>query len=354
MMLPREIDRMEIHVLGDFECDFASPAPKFNYTPEMLQLLEREAHKCKERGLKESANKMGASSMCCASTDFSYLIDVWVGDEKHTFLFDCGISKNTVENARKQELDLSGVECIALSHRHFDHTGGLIPTLDEIHKHRKEKNTNTDLLGARSTADESVPIYAHPLVQCEYGFTHGGCILLAESVADPEEIKQHGGTWNSNKDKKLIMDDIILLSGEIPRVTEYELGFPNQVRKENGQWIDDPSMPEEQFLILRIKNKGLVVFSACSHAGIVNVVTHACRNLAPDLPLFLVMGGFHLIGMAYEKIMGRTVSDLLSFKPQFVCAGHCTGYKAKAELRKALGDNYHITPVGCRYVFTSD
>ncbi len=57
------------------------------------------------------------------------------------------------------------------------------------------------------------------------------------------------------------------------------------------------------------------------------MVTHACNNLAPGEPLYLVMGGFHLMGQVYienkrfsnwrnvgeqtyEAILERTISDL--------------------------------------------
>ena len=46
---------------------------------------------------------------------------------------------------------------------------------------------------------------------------------------------------------------------------------------------------------------GLIVFSSCSHAGIVNVCTEV-RRLFPDTPIYCVMGGLHLGGVM-EKII---------------------------------------------------
>ena len=67
------------------------------------------------------------------------------------------------------------------------------------------------------------------------------------------------------------------VSGEIPRVTPYERGLPGQVRlMEDGQtWEVDELLIDERFLAVNVAGKGLVVFSACSHAGVVNVLTHA-------------------------------------------------------------------------------
>ena len=56
--------------------------------------------------------------------------------------------------------------------------------------------------------------------------------------------------------------------------------------------------------ILRVKDKGVFVFSGCSHAGIVNVCLHA-RDLFPDVPIYCVMGGLHLGGGAHTRDAGR-------------------------------------------------
>jgi len=248
-----------------------------------------------------------------------------------------------VANALKIEADVSQVTDIALSHRHFDHCGGVIPMLNFIHNERTKR-------GIRD--NNSVVVRAHPQVFCEYGFKiRDGTIFPAESCAGATLIEANGGRVETSSEPTLIVNNTVLLSGEIPRVSGYEPGIPSSVRKVDGEWIPDAHLMEEQFLLLHLKNKGLVVFSACSHAGIVNVVTHACTKLMPNEPLYLVMGGFHLSGKIYEDIIEKTTNDLLSFKPKFVCAGHCTGYKAKSALRNKLGDSFHITPCGCTYVF---
>ena len=48
-----------------------------------------------------------------------------------------------------------------------------------------------------------------------------------------------------------------------------------------------------------ISGKGAVVFTACSHAGVVNVLKDA-RTVFGDVPLHTVMGGFHLSGQQIE------------------------------------------------------
>ena len=75
-----------------------------------------------------------------------------------------------------------------------------------------------------------------------------------------------------------------------------------------------------------LRTRGQVVFTACSHAGVVNVLMHA-RDVIPEVELYGVVGGLHLSG-ATEKIMPQTVADLRQFDLQLIAPGHCTGWRA--------------------------
>ena len=46
--------------------------------------------------------------------------------------------------------------------------------------------------------------------------------------------------------------------------------------------------------------EGLVVFSACSHAGIINVLKSVKEDFGSDIQIHAVIGGFHLSGLANE------------------------------------------------------
>ena len=81
----------------------------------------------------------------------------------------------------------------------------------------------------------------------------------------------------------------------------------------------------------------MIVFSACSHAGIINVLRHA-QTVFPNIPLFAVMGGFHLSGKSVEKIIPQTVNDLKQFELQQIIPAHCTGWRAVNALGNAFGD----------------
>ena len=106
---------------------------------------------------------------------------------------------------------------------------------------------------------------------------------------------------------------------------------------------------DERFpLAVHVRDKGLVVFSACSHAGIVNVLHHA-RALFPDVKLHAVMGGFHLAGPT-EAIIPETVRDLGTFGLDLIIPGHCTGWRALNALERAYGEKVVVpSAVGKRF-----
>ena len=94
----------------------------------------------------------------------------------------------------------------------------------------------------------------------------------------------------------------------------------------------------------------MIIFSACSHAGIINVLKDANAKLQ-DSPLHTVLGGFHLSGPT-EKIIPETVDALREFDLTTIAAGHCTGWRAMTALTNAFGDKI-VTPtaVGKRFMF---
>jgi 7,8-dihydropterin-6-yl-methyl-4-(beta-D-ribofuranosyl)aminobenzene 5'-phosphate synthase len=96
-----------------------------------------------------------------------------------------------------------------------------------------------------------------------------------------------------------------------------------------------------------VKDKGVFVFSGCSHAGIVNVLTHAREVFTAD-PLYGVMGGFHLSGVN-EKIIPDTIGDLAKFGLELLAPGHCTGWRAMSVMAGEFGERLAPSAVGKRY-----
>ena len=97
---------------------------------------------------------------------------------------------------------------------------------------------------------------------------------------------------------------------------------------------------KEQSLIINTK-KGLIIVTGCSHQGIVNILKRAKKLF--DRPIYLVFGGFHLGGMADEKV-AAIIQDFKEIGVEKCGATHCTGDRPIELFKEAFGDNY--VPMG--------
>jgi 7,8-dihydropterin-6-yl-methyl-4-(beta-D-ribofuranosyl)aminobenzene 5'-phosphate synthase len=212
-------------------------------------------------------------------------------------------------NARKLGLDFTEIDAVALSHGHWDHAGGLQAALGRI--------------------GHPVPMHVNPGMFESRGFKlPTGTVLPMADVPSPAALAEAGGEVVNDAAARTIVEDRFFLSGEIPRVTSYEKGLPPQVKRgRGGAWEPDPLVMDERFLAVHVRGRGIVVFSSCSHAGIVNVVTRAAA-VFDTVPIHGVIGGLHLSGAANEQWIDATVDDLARFRLGRIVPAHCTGYRA--------------------------
>lgn len=274
---------------------------------------------------------------CCAHHGLSLLLTAFVGSAKHTILFDTGPeAASFLRNANILGVDFSEIEAVVLSHGHWDHGGGLMAAIEAIYKTRNS---------------QSVDCLMHPGMFAERALQRpNGTYLRFESVPARNALAEVGANVICSREPQVIAGGAFCVSGEIPRVTAYETGFPGHVRRAaDGQpWEPDPLIMDERFIAVHVRDKGQIIFTACSHAGVVNVLTHA-RSLFPSVPLFGVMGGLHLAG-ATEKIIPETIADLKQFDLKLLAPGHCTGWRAISAMAKVFGDELVPSAVGKRYV----
>jgi 7,8-dihydropterin-6-yl-methyl-4-(beta-D-ribofuranosyl)aminobenzene 5'-phosphate synthase len=173
-----------------------------------------------------------------------------------------------------------------------------------------------------------------------------------QDVPSVAMLTAFGARVVSSAEPQFPLDGLAFVSGEIPRITPFETGLPGQHRRTlDGQgWEADELLMDERYLAVHVKDKGLVVLSACSHAGIVNVLKHA-RASFPDVPIYCAMGGLHLSG-TNERVIPQTVEALREFDPSVVAAGHCTGWRAMTALANTFGDGKLVPlAVGKRFSF---
>ncbi len=133
-------------------------------------------------------------------------------------------------------------------------------------------------------------------------------------------------------------------------MTAYETGLAGHHSFRGGRLESDPLVMDERFLAARVRGRGTTVLSACSHAGIVNACL-AAQGAFPGEPVDLVLGGFHLAGGGMEARIEQTVHDLATrLAPRLVAPGHCTGWRAKAQLATMFArGRYAPSIVGSRY-----
>jgi len=311
--MPKELDGAEIFVLIDNVSDGMSTLPD-GVSGEVANLL------------KAGAKEFSGDGLCCACWGLSLVLTGRIGPLTHSLLFDAGPASYAVDhNAPRLGIDMGEIEAAVLSHGHIDHAGGLPAALERI---------------TAANGGHPVPVHVNPGMFVHRGELLGdGSVLPLEDVPDPDALTQSGGLVVNDPGAQLLLDGMFYLSGEVPRVTPYEKGLPGHLKRTAGtsDWEPDPWLMDERFIAIRIRDKGVMVFSACSHAGIVNVLKHA-REIFDPIPLYGVMGGFHLAGSTCEKIIPETVEDLKSFGLQLIVPGHCTGWRAVHALLDAFGE----------------
>ncbi|KAJ8605459.1 hypothetical protein CTAYLR_003315 [Chrysophaeum taylorii] len=318
-----ELDSLTVYSIVDNETDSLSSqcacCRGFSFVPEMAHLARRK-------------KAIDFDLVCDAAHGLSLLLVAEVDGRQRHCLFDAGPSPQLFrENVEKLCLDLSPVERVVLSHYHIDHSGGLRAAIPLA------RPVLVDLYPENS--------------QCRGLRTPGGDVLrLAPDNPSFDEIENLGGQIVASKEPHTILGGSFFVSGEIPRTTEYETGLPGHVTKRGDVWVDDPFILDERYVAAKIKGKGIVVFSACSHAGVVNV----CRDARKLGKIHAVFGGFHLAGKSVEDRVEATVKDLKDMGPDLLLPGHCTGWRAKSRLADAFPSHaFQPAVVGGIYKFSS-
>jgi len=347
------IDRLEVLVVVDNVTDSLSTNPK-NIQTEWTGLLQ-----------SGRMQVLSGKATCCAHHGLALLATAYIGSEKRTLLFDAGPHGETfLRNAKILGVDLSEVEAVVLSHGHWDHAGGLVSAIEEISKGQWDVGRGREGDAGRGRHGDAemgrgeevlprlkaVECYVHPGMFAERALQKpDGEVIRFEQVPNVDALAIAGASVINTEEPQFIADGAFYLSGEIPRRTAYETGLPGHVRRSSdGQgWEPDPLILDERFISVHVKDKGQVVFSACSHAGLVNVLMHA-QSMFPEVGLYGVFGGLHLSGVT-EKIIPQTVADLRQFDLQLIAPGHCTGWRALSVMSTAFGDELVPLAVGKRF-----
>lgn len=269
-----------------------------------------------------------------AEHGFSALVKVYDGAFTASFLFDFGFSKDgAARNADALNADWNSIRAVVLSHGHMDHTGGL-------------KAFSERIPGDKTAVDFVV----HPMVFTQPRYLKLGPELKLDfPVFRREEVLEAGFHLVETTAAYPLLENHALFLGEIPRVTDFEKGFPIAYRQRNGQEEWDP-IEDDTGVVMHVKGKGLVVLTGCAHSGAVNTVRHAIRTTGIDR-VYAIMGGFHLSGPLFEPIIAKTTEEMKKFDPKYIIPCHCTGRKAMMYMEKEMPDRFVLNMAGTKLTF---
>ncbi len=238
---------------------------------------------------------------------------VWIESDAGRILFDTGQGSALAPNAHRLGVDLSTANAIALSHGHYDHTGGLTAAL---------------------RAAPNAAVYAHPsALEPKYACAPA---LPARDIGIPaasaKALAQHEGRFIETKGPTEVTKGICL-TGEVPRETDYEdVGGPfylDEAATAPDRMLDD------QALYLTC-SEGTVLVLGCAHAGVVNTMRYVAK-LTGAGGFYCVMGGMHLVSASDERI-ARTIEAFKRFDVKRLGPVHCTGKKGVAQFHDVLAD----------------
>lgn len=302
-------DRVEISVLVD------------NYTD--LFLLQNQGI------LKRPKMPKGITPL--AEHGLALLIEVTAGPAHHRFLMDAALTPLALLN----NIDVfcngqPGIEGIILSHGHLDHFGGL--------------------MGLVKTVPPGLKLILHPDAFWPRRLNIPGAGPQREMpTLNEKALVEAGVEIHKKSEASTWFEDLVLVLGEVERVTDFETGFLWAEIKTDGLWSVDP-FNDDQGIALLVKDKGLVVIGGCAHAGIINTV-HYARKVSGVDKVLAVMGGFHLTGPIFEPLIEPTIEEMERINPEHIIPFHCTGWKAMNRFAAKMPERFYLNTVGTKYIF---
>lgn len=257
-----------------------------------------------------------------ANRDNHRLVPEWglslhIAYNGHSILFDMGKSGVFAQNAEYLSIDLASVDIAVLSHHHFDHGGGMGHFLE---------------INSQAKVYCGVPPSGECFVKL-LGFINKR-IGLEETLAKLPDARL-----------KMVASVIEVLPNVfiIPHIKgghPKALGNKNLFLKEGADFIPD-DFAHEILMVIK-EGEGIVVFTGCSHNGVLNMLDAASQE-CKGLPIKALVGGFHLASppfnfMAEKKFVVQDMAKaVLEYPVAMTYTGHCTGERAFAVLQTVMG-----------------
>jgi 7,8-dihydropterin-6-yl-methyl-4-(beta-D-ribofuranosyl)aminobenzene 5'-phosphate synthase len=242
-------------------------------------------------------------------------------------LFDTGSSGAFLDNAKALGVDIAAVDMAVISHQHFDHGGGLASFLE---------------------ANDRAPVYLRKSPFVGRWFRAFG-VLKREIGLDLDLLDRHADRVELVDGTREVAPGVFLICG-IGSAHPRPPGNRRLYVEREGRFERDPF--DHELMMVVHEGGGMVVFSGCSHHGILNMMDAAAAAF-PDTPVHAVFGGFHLIGLPFYDSMGPSRAEVEAIGRQMlervsgpVYSGHCTGAKGFRVLESVMGDRLRLFATG--------
>lgn len=241
-------------------------------------------------------------------------LSIYIEADGKKILFDAGATDIIIHNAEVMGIDLKKIDLAAVSHGHYDHTGGF---------------------PAFCALNDKAPIYIHKdAFRDSYGFREGKPEDEKSGILWTEEEREELADRLNFTDGPVYITENICITGTVPYAEGTNITENFYFKDEDGNWQKD-DMSHEQVLVIR-EPDGLYIFSGCSHRGVISAL-EAGKAMFPGERVAVMVAGMHLYSASEEDRM-YVVDQMAAEGLDRVMPVHCTGIKAICDLKTKLGD----------------
>ncbi len=241
-------------------------------------------------------------------------LSLYIETGAHKILFDTGQTGAFADNAEILGVNLGDVDIAVISHGHYDHGGGISRFL--------ELNSNA-------------PVYIN-------SHAFGKYYNASNKYIGINPMLQHNKRLVLTSDYLELLSELTLVSCN-DRKRKFPTDQAGLTEKVNGKLVPDMFI-HEQYLLVKENNKR-ILFSGCSHKGILNIMDW----LKPDV----LIGGFHFMKQPITENRNPVLdnaAEILSGYDTSYYTCHCTGEAQFAYLKNKMGKQLNYLAAGQQIV----